>query len=206
MDDLNFPLDFLWHYNPLNNWKSLLTLVVVVILAAMVIVNKSKWTRREKWFRTALWFYIYLIFSYTVLCRSGNDYFDYKLIPLWSYRKIWMTHSVGLALQVFMNCLMFIPVGLLTPFAYENYLGRDEVRTRKMVIIIGFAVSAAVEFLQLVTQTGLFEWDDILHNTIGAITGYGIYLIIRHEPFRKARWYFLPFGLVMLGLLAAMLS
>jgi len=204
MDDLKISMNFLLQYNPLYSWKALLTLLVVTILGVRVIVNKTKWTRQEKWFKTALWFYIYLIFSYTLLSRSGKDYFDYNLIPLWSYRKIWMTHSVGLALEVFMNCLMFIPVGLLTPFAYGNYLGRDKVRIRKTVIIFGFAVSALVECFQLLTRTGLFEWDDMIHNTIGVIAGYGIYLYISNEPFQKVRWYFLPFALVMLGLLAAL--
>lgn len=207
MDNLKISFKFLLEYGPLSGWKTLSTaMLVMAMLGVMLILNKSKWTGKEKWLRTAFLFYIYLILTYTLLSRSGRNYFDYNLMPFWSYRKIWMTDNFELAVEVFTNCLMFIPVGILMPLAYENHLGRDQVRIRKTVIIFGFALSALVECLQLMTKTGLFEWDDMIHNTIGVITGYGIYLFIKNKPFREAGWYFLPLGLVIFGLTAAMLS
>jgi len=205
MDDLKLSLDFILQYGPLSSWKTLLiTLLVVAILVVILILNWAKWTRKEKWFRTAFLFYIYLILTYTLLSRSVRNYFDYDLILFWSYQEIWTTHNFQLAVEVFTNCLMFIPVGVLMPFAYEKYFGRDEVKIRNSVIICGFSVSASVECLQLLTRTGLFEWDDMIHNTIGVIAGYGIYLLIKNKSFQEVKWYFLPFGLVILALMVAM--
>ena len=207
MDNLKLSFDFLLEYGPLSSWKTILTtMLVIAILVVMLILNKSKWTRKEKWLRTAFLFYIYLILTYTLLSRSGRNYFDYNLILFWSYQNIWMTHNFDLAVEVFTNCLMFIPVGILMPLAYENYFQHNEVRMRNTVIIFGFALSASVECLQLLTRTGLFEWDDMIHNTIGAIAGYGIYLCIKKKPFQEFRWYFLPLCLVILALMVAMLS
>jgi len=205
MDNLKISFDFLLEYGPLSSGKTLLTtLLVIAMLGVIVKLNKSKWTRKEKWFRTAFLFYIYLILTYTLLSRSGRNYFDYDLILFWSYQKIWLTHNFDLAVEVFTNCLMFIPVGVLMPFAYEKYFDWDEVKMRNTVIIFGFALSASIECLQLITRTGLFEWDDMIHNTIGGIAGYGIYLCIKNKPFQEVKWYFLPFGLVILGLMVAM--
>lgn len=207
MDDLKISFDFLLQYGPLSSWKTLLTtMLVVAILAVILILNRTKWTRKEKWFRTAFLFYIYLILTYTLLSRSGRNFIEYDLIPFWSYQKIWMTHNFVLAVEVFTNSLMFVPVGALMPFAYENYFVNDEIRMRNTVIIFGFAVSASVECLQLLTRTGLFEWDDMIHNTIGVIAGYGIYLYLKNKSFKEIKWYFLPFGIVILGLMVAMLS
>jgi len=202
MDDLFNSFNALLKYGPLHSWKALLTtLLVIAILGAVVILNKGQWTRKEKWSRTALWFYIYIIILYTLLTRTVKNYFDYNWLPFWSYQYIWSTHDFGIVSEVFINCLMFIPFGVLAPFA----MVQDKVKKRNIVIISGFALSASVECLQLFTKTGLFEWDDIIHNTIGVIVGYGIYLYIRNQDFQEVKWYFLPLGVVLLGLIVAMI-
>ena len=35
----------------------------------------------------------------------------------------------------------------------------------------GLSVSFCIEFLQLVLKRGLFEWDDMIHNTLGVYLG-----------------------------------
>lgn len=40
-------------------------------------------------------------------------------------------------------------------------------------------LSAAIEILQLITARGLCEFDDIIHNMIGAVIGIGIVMIGR---------------------------
>jgi glycopeptide antibiotics resistance protein len=39
------------------------------------------------------------------------------------------------------------------------------------IILIGFLISLTIEILQLVTKRGLFEFDDIFHNTLGVAIG-----------------------------------
>ena len=47
------------------------------------------------------------------------------------------------------------------------------------VTAAAFAVSLTIELTQLITKRGLFEFDDMFHNTLGAIIGYGVYQLIR---------------------------
>lgn len=67
---------------------------------------------------------------------------------------------------------MFIPVGVLAGSAWK-WKG----------LWIAALMSAIIEILQLITARGLCEFDDIIHNLVGAVLGFGIALMIKH--FRK---------------------
>ena len=68
--------------------------------------------------------------------------------------------------EILLNVLLFIPLGVLIGLQY---------RLRPMqVFLIGVFFSAMIETTQLITCRGLFEWDDILHNGLGALVGCGI--------------------------------
>lgn len=194
------------HSGPFSSRKTIvITLLVILMLISLLILNKEKWTTQEKCFKTAVWFYLYLIFLYTFLARTGKSYFEYNLIPFWSYQHIFSTHDISLVLDVLVNCLMFIPVGILVPWAYENFLHEDEIKKRNTVFLFGLIVSVSAECLQLFTKTGLFEWDDIFHNMIGMILGYGIYLFLKGKHFWEVHRYFLPMTGVILALLVVMM-
>ncbi len=66
------------------------------------------------------------------------------------------------------NIIMLMPLGFLLPIWFGN------IDNWKKVIVIGFAVSVTIEVTQLITARGLFEFDDIIHNTLGAVAGYYI--------------------------------
>ena len=63
---------------------------------------------------------------------------------------------------------MFVPVGILVSCLWER---------KGLLIAIGLSLS--IEILQLITQTGLCESDDVIHNTIGAVIGIGIVMVFR---------------------------
>ncbi len=42
----------------------------------------------------------------------------------------------------------------------------------------GGGLSFAIESTQYVTKTGFAEFDDVFHNTLGCVIGYGIYLVV----------------------------
>lgn len=58
------------------------------------------------------------------------------------------------------NLAWFIPLGLI--------MRRKSVR---MVLLVGFHISAAIEFLQWVFMTGITDVDDVILNTCGALIG-----------------------------------
>lgn len=206
MNELLSYANFFLNNGPFSSRKLIIiTMLVVLILITMLILNREKWTTQEKYFKTAIWFYLYLIFLYTFLARTGKSQIDYNLMPFWSYQHIFSTHDLSIALVVLINCLMFIPVGILVPWAYENILHADEIKKRNTVILFGLIVSFSVECLQLFTKTGLFEWDDIFHNMIGLIVGYGVYLFLKGKRFWEVHQYFLPMVGVVLVLIVAMM-
>lgn len=45
----------------------------------------------------------------------------------------------------------------------------------KNPLLVGFLVSCLIEILQLLFCKGYCETNDIIHNTIGCILGYGVY-------------------------------
>lgn len=66
------------------------------------------------------------------------------------------------------NVIMLMPLGFLLPVWF------NKVDNWKKAALIGLAVSTAIEVTQLITSRGLFEFDDIIHNTLGTVAGYYI--------------------------------
>ena len=106
----------------------------------------------------------------TVIGRNVEDKMMYRIIPLWSWKKaltnIVEKNEYSLAWQIVLNILMFVPVGYLAYFFTKKNF-------RKTIIFV-VAFSLFIEVLQLVFHLGLFEWDDVLHNTIGYVLGAGV--------------------------------
>ena len=75
----------------------------------------------------------------------------YELIPFWSYG------DPSLRTEILLNVLLFIPVGILAG--------------KWKVIPAAACFSLLIEGTQLLTGRGLFEFDDVIHNTLGAVIG-----------------------------------
>lgn len=110
--------------------------------------------------------YLFLIFSTTVFVRTAKTQYRYNLRPFWSYAAIVGGNVELLSLNV-ANILMLMPVGFFAA-CIGGMSGKRAVR-------MGFVVSGTIEFFQLILKRGLFEFDDIFHNTVGCIVGYLIY-------------------------------
>ena len=111
---------------------------------------------------------MFLVLAYTVLTRTERGFLDYGLTPFWSYKAIFgdgyspVSHT-DLFIQIIANVVMFIPIGL--------FAGK---LMRWKGILIGLGFSVVIELIQLVAHLGLFEFDDVIHNTIGTVIGVGV--------------------------------
>ncbi|MGN1089770.1 MAG: VanZ family protein, partial [Huintestinicola sp.] len=112
--------------------------------------------------------YLFLVFSSTIFCRTVGQEYQYKLELFWSYRVAAAGNS-SMICEIILNCLMLLPVGFLFPTAVKKDM--------KLVLLTVFAVSVSIELSQLVLKRGLFEFDDIIHNTISGALGYGLFLL-----------------------------
>lgn len=108
-----------------------------------------------------------LVLTSTVLARTAMKKTMYKLTLFWSYTAI-ASGKKRLLAEVILNVVLFLPIGFLIPAIWEK------ARLRH-VVLCGAAFSAVIEVSQLLTKRGWFEFDDIIHNTLGAVIGYGLY-------------------------------
>lgn len=111
-----------------------------------------------------MWFGIVMVL--TTFSR-GQNFEGWVNLRLFSgYLSAWHQWSLSEFQLIIFNMLMFMPLGFLLPL-----LG---MRTRRFtpVLWISLAVTIGIELLQMISRRGIFELDDILHNTIGSIAGY----------------------------------
>ena len=105
--------------------------------------------------------YAFLILAETVLIRKPFQGEHIKLEFFWSWKQ-WNVQKE----QILTNVAMFIPIGVLAGWLWK---------WKGLLVVAGFSI--AIELLQLVTTRGLMEFDDVLHNMIGAAVGVGIVMV-----------------------------
>ena len=71
-------------------------------------------------------------------------------------------------LGVYMNILMFAPLGFLFKCIHEN-------TATWRIVVTGLIVSLLIEVAQMIFHLGMFETDDLLTNTLGTWLGTLIY-------------------------------
>ena len=113
--------------------------------------------------------YMGLILLVAVFCRKLLDVREFHVIPFRSYWYIW--EGGRFLVQVFMNVLAFVPIGLLLGCAF----GRLRWKT---VLWIGGGFSLLIEVLQFVFRRGFAEFDDVFHNVLGCAIGFGVYVAV----------------------------
>ena len=115
--------------------------------------------------------YLITVLDSTVFARMPGER-RYQLEVFWSWKKIF--HSVAqngsilqsqLLQENILNMVMLFPAGFLLPLVF--------VRKIKWYqgLLFGMAVSSGIELLQLFLCRGLFEFDDIIHNSFGCMVG-----------------------------------
>lgn len=121
--------------------------------------------------------YTVLFLYVTLFSRAAGAEFQYELSFLWEYRmafgmeqgKIYV-QNMAWVWQILDNILLFVPFGVL----FGEFLFRKKKKSGwRMALVTGGVASLTVEVLQLVMRLGLFEFDDLFHNTIGMMVGYG---------------------------------
>ncbi|MBQ6927335.1 MAG: VanZ family protein [Oscillospiraceae bacterium] len=118
---------------------------------------------------TVLWF--------TVLKRSAV-FSPAKTELFWSYRQ-WLDGNQKIGRQILLNIAMFFPFG----FFLGGLLKR---RARLITVAVSAAVfSLLIESLQFILMRGLFELDDVVSNTLGALLGLGFAVLLEKYTDRK---------------------
>ena len=110
--------------------------------------------------------YFFLILCTTFFFREETFEKRYMIRPLWSYTILYNK----LIAQLIMNVLMFIPIG----FFIGGILKKKHIW---YALEIGFFLSFIIELTQLITTRGVFNVDDIIHNTLGCAIGFAGFVL-----------------------------
>mgnify|MGYP002108563062 CR=1 FL=1 len=121
--------------------------------------------RKDYIFSVLFGLYIGAVLWLTLFSRIGSHTRSF-LWPLHSYVRIIKGDGQFLIENVANVCL-FIPFGFV--------LSRFERNSVKRVALIGFYCSLFIEILQSIFALGIFECDDLAHNTLGTILGFYIF-------------------------------
>ena len=153
---------------PHNMYETLLSVMCLGFVLLLV------WKGHRAWMyivRLMLLEYSFLLYCSTVIFRKAMKEQEYDLMPFWSYKAIMDGKEQYMAENI-MNVLVFVPIGLLIGFASRN-------RNIWAALMVGAGLSIGIEVLQFVFKKGFAEVDDIMHNTLGCLIGYGVYAAAR---------------------------
>lgn len=157
---------------------SLVTLdaVVVWMIPALICFaicylrcRRGKMRLRSCLALSMLIFYLGFVASLTLLSRQAGPHAMMELELFWSYRMI-SAGNKGMFFEVFWNVVLFMPYGFLASICSKS-------KAKWTVFLSGSLLSVAIELTQLFSHRGLFEYDDIVHNTLGTVVGIALCLI-----------------------------
>ena len=116
--------------------------------------------------------YSVLVLWYTVFNRT-TDFYGSQFEWFWSYKK-WLAGDWKLGWEILGNIGMFMPFGFMLSAILS-------LRKRVCLIVLcaGILFSCVIEVLQLELMRGLFEYDDIFNNALGAVLGYLAYRLLQ---------------------------
>ena len=148
---------------------SLVTLDAVVVWIIPALICFSVCYLRCRSGKMRLRSYLGFVASITLLSRQAAPFARMELELFWSYRLI-SAGDKGMFFEVFWNVVLFMPYGFLASIHSRS-------KAKWTVFLSGSLLSVAIELTQLFTHRGLFEYDDIVHNTLGTAVGIALCLI-----------------------------
>ncbi len=160
---------------------------VVVLYVICILCLERKNTKKNRlsvhvrnsivWFLLGI--YLAVMFVTVFLSREpgSRQGIDMTLFGTWGETP--QAHAF-----VIENVLLFVPFGILYPFAMTS-AGRagDDIRSygriaSRFTVLLGFIISVGIETVQLITKRGYCQLDDVVMNTLGSLVGYVIFLVI----------------------------
>lgn len=177
-DIISIGLDYLW-----------LGVLAAGILGIVFVIwyfcfFKKKWpdkklNKTKVLLGSAFVIYLVVVFGATMLSR-GNFYGNTKIYPLfYSYRDAWNDFSITEWRNIILNICMFVPFGVFVPMLVKRLDSFWKVSG------CGLCLTVFIECSQLLLKRGVFEWDDLFGNTVGAMIGYGIFCLGKYVVCRK---------------------
>ena len=161
----------------------LITVIIVMIISFIILeryYKKNKITKTQMCFSILFIIYLLHVYGSTVFSRLPSTR-KYQLEVFWSWKEILNSMNTTypkyeLLLENTLNVIMLLPLGIFLSLVYGKKIDW------KVGLLIGIGISFSIELLQLVLCRGLFEFDDIIHNSLGFLIG----ILISNRILRKS--------------------
>ena len=158
-----------WQYWPAWNAELLLIYTGVVVFAAVVLFlmkRSGRFPALKPFWMLLLVAYYTLILVALVFSRAHYSGQKTHLLPFYVLRTVDIRFGLKYILrETVLNILLFFPIGV---FLQRGVRGIDW----KQVLLFSAALSLGNELLQLILSRGVFETDDVLFNSAGALLGF----------------------------------
>ena len=122
---------------------------------------------------------LYFMFFSDVLFRNERTVVRRANFTLLSQIKLFWsvryTNTKLMLVNLLGNMAIFAPFGFLVPTISRNKSYTNIFSVTAMAALF----STGIEVVQILTKVGRFDIDDILLNTIGAVCGYLVYMVVR---------------------------
>lgn len=153
------------YYHP--TWREILMAAILVIIAVYTAVKNRSWNKVQKILFPVFTLYICFVLGITIFNRLPFDRVKYNFALFWSYKKA--VRNRKLFWEIVFNYFMLLPFGVFGAFYLKS----------RWVVLFGLLFSSAIELTQFLMRRGLFEFDDIIGNTLGVLIGVGIYSLVK---------------------------
>ena len=118
---------------------------------------------------------------------EGEILKSYNLVPFLEIKRFIVYREIlgmrAVILNIFGNIVAFIPCGFLLPVISR----RCKIMANS--ILVGFFISLLIEMTQLAFNVGSFDVDDLILNTLGAVTGAVLYTAVQSYRIKKKKRY-----------------
>jgi glycopeptide antibiotics resistance protein len=116
--------------------------------------------------------YIIMVLGVTFVSRNAVFMGGVNTHLFSTYIDAWNNFDITSWAFIILNIFMFMPFGFLLPLQNKRFQKANST----MISALLFTLS--IEGIQLVTGAGIFDFDDIFNNMLGAAIGYGMIMTI----------------------------
>lgn len=161
-----------------------ISVVVLYVICILCLERKNRKKNRLSVHvrNSVVWFilsvYIAVMFVTVFLSREpgSRQGIDMTLFGTWGETP--QAHAF-----VIENILLFVPFGILYPLAVSTTDRKPDLRKKigweKFTVLLGFLISVGIETVQLITERGYCQLDDVVMNTLGALVGYVVFASLK---------------------------
>lgn len=168
-----------------------LVLASVYLIYKKVFHGKKTITKMQAFCSVLLCCWLLLVLGLTSLSRGANYTGELNVDFFSGYISAWNNWSISELQLIIFNMLMFAPLGFLLPLLWKK------AEKIGVTLAVSLGLTTMIEVMQLLTGTGIFEFDDLFHNTVGGLFGYFCIMAIL-TPIKEKTIRFAPIAKVLM--------